>query len=121
MVAVDGVLLDPNRSRASHIYKRVRGKFTQALSKLPIWGEFSQMLSKTWAQVKFAQVLTHVKFWGNALNMLPNLSRKRRVRKWNALGEVVGFVAQEVRDYPEDESLPDNNEDVAESHSSGAV
>jgi len=53
--------------------------------------------------------------------MLPNLSRKRRVRKWNALGEVVGFVAQEVRDYPEDESLPDNNEDVAESHSSGAV
>ena len=114
MVAVDGIPLDPNPRRLSHIYKQVQGRFAHALSNLPVWGQLSQVLSKTRVPVKFTQAITNVQIWGKVFKMFRKVNRKRRVRKRNALGKVVGFAAQEIRGYPEAESSVDKNEDVVD-------
>jgi hypothetical protein len=69
VVAVDGILLDPNPRRFSHIYKRVQGRLTQALSKLRVQRKLSQVLSNTWVQVKFTQALTNVQVLGKGFKI----------------------------------------------------
>src|SRR5205085_4603900 len=88
VVAIDGVLFDPNPPWLSHmIYKPLQAKFAKAWSKIPY-------------HAKVTGLFPRMELKGRITETLYTLRIRNRRRRRDDLGPVVAFASQEVENYP---------------------
>lgn len=103
MVAVDGLSLDMNPRRITHIYKWVRERISNVFPKVRVPKQLVGVFSKVRALPRINRILSKV-------------TRTRQKRGKNDLGKVVGFATQEVYGTSQTNEI-DDSEDVNGSES----